>query len=361
MLKKTTLAIALSSLFLGATAQAVTIYEEGGDKLSLYGEAGVGGHFNPHYEYGEFMEYPLLGNEEYGSDRHYIDDSFATMGIKGNYQQFYYRLELDYERRNYGGGDGKMGLAVDKLFIGYHITKNHAIEVGVTDTAYDDYDKYGDFTFNTTVETGEAGDQANTIKYEGTINQFKLGISYSYQAQSSSGAALGDVTNGYVGYFGDTISAVVGIEYRSGSAGESRFGDQMLYGFGARYEVTDALSLGINAYIEDEKIGKKAPAGSAPVTVYNNYQTLRNQGALISGRYKFSEKWEVTASYNFEEYEKWSIYNFENGGKKHSWGDTRTWGTVGVNFRPLSLVILAIEADAGESAQDLYAYGRVYF
>ncbi len=372
MLKKTALALAVSTLFVGAAAHAATIYKnDNGDTLKLYGEVGVGGHFNPDYEYGEFVIPPLNDNQDgYGTDTSYIDDSFATLGVKGNYQAVFYRLEVDYERENWKYGSGDMVLAIDKAFIGYNITDNHAIEVGLTDTAFDDYDKYGDFTFDTTVETGEAGDQANTVKYEGKINNFKLGMSYSYQGESSSGAALGDIVNGYVGYFGKTVSAVIGVEQRAGSAGASKYGEQILFGFGARYNVNDALSFGVNGYIEDEDIANPDETRTIvnnsdninpDVKIYNDYQTQRNKGALVSARYKFSAKWEVTGSYNFEEYEKWAIKNVEHDVTPYSWGDERTWGTIGVNFRPSSSVIFAIEANVGEAAQDAYAYGRVYF
>jgi outer membrane pore protein F len=368
MLKKTALALAVSTLFVGAAAQAATIYEnDNGDTLKLYGEVGVGGHFGPNYEYGEFNKSPIEDNKKgYGDEeKNYIDDSFATLGVKGNYQEVYYRLELDYERENWVGGSGDMVLGIDKMFVGYKLTKDHAIEFGLTDTAFDDYDKHGDLTFDTTVETGEAGDQANTIKYEGKISNIKLGTSYSYQAESSSGAALGDVVNGYVGYFGNIVSAVVGVEQRAGSEGESKYGEQQLVGFGMRVNVTDAITLGFNGYIEDEdKAEESTPIDVTDplnkIKLYNDYQTFRNKGALVSASYKFTQKWELTGSYNYEEYEAWAIKNAERG-EDLAWGDNRTWGTLGVNFRPSRSVVFAIEGNVGEAAQDAYAYARVYF
>lgn len=359
MLKKTALCIAISTLFMGANAQAATIYEkDNGDSLKLYGEVGVGGHIGADTEYGEF----------YDNDKNYIDDSFATMGIKGNYDSVYYRLELDYERENWKYGSGDMVLTIDKMFVGYHITDNHAVEFGLTDTAFDDYDKYGDLTFDTTVETGEAGDQANTVKYEGNISNMRLGASYSYDAESSSGSRLGDVENAYIGYFGDTVGAVVGVEHRVGSDGESKYGEQKLLGLGLRVYVTDELTLGVNGFIEDEDIAETSTTVvdnsaniNADVKVYNNYQTQRNKGALVSASYKLTPKWEVTGSYNFEEYEKWAINNAQYGKADYSWDNERTWGTVGVNFRPSRSVIFALEGNFGESAQDAYAYARVYF
>ena len=92
MLKKTAICIALSTLFMGSNAQAVTVFEnKNGDTVKVYGEVGVGGHIGANNEYGEF----------YTDDKTYIDDSFATIGIKGNYDKTYYRLELDFERENY--------------------------------------------------------------------------------------------------------------------------------------------------------------------------------------------------------------------------------------------------------------------
>ena len=356
MLKKTTLAIALSSLFVGAAAQAATIYtHDNGDTLQLYGEVGVGGHIGADYEYGEFYE-----------DNNYIDDSFATLGIKGDYDAVYYRLELDYERENWRGGTGEMVLAVDKAFIGYHLNDDHALEFGLTDTAFDDYDKYGDFTFDTTVETGEAGDQANTIKYEGRYQNLKMGISYSYEAETSSGAKLGDVGNAYLGYFTKQFSAVFGIEQRAGSAGESKYGKQMLYGFGARYMVNDRLSLGINGFFEEEDLAQqKTPIDITDpeneIYAYNDFQTLNNHGALISARYLINKQWDMTGSYNYEAHEAWDIDGIYWDENDSSWGKDRQWATVGLNFRPSSSVVFALEGNFGEAAQNAYAYARVYF
>ncbi len=359
MLKKSTLCIALSTILAGATAQAATLYEkENGDNLKVYGEVGVGGHIGADYEYGEF----------YTDDKSYIDDSFATLGLKGEYEDIYYRLELDYERENWAYGSGDLELTIDKLFIGYKFYKNHAIEVGLTDTALDDYDKFGDFTFDTTVETGEAGDQENTIKYEGSFSDFKMGLSYSYEGESSSGSELGDIINGYVGYFSDYVDVVIGAETRSGSEGMSKYGEQTLFSLGLRAYITDDFAIGLNGYIENEDIAQTSTVISISndfeeTSSYNDYQTLKNQGALISARYTLNKKVEFTGSLNYEEYETWDI-NSAYGvspDDEYSWGKERIWGTLGVNFKPTSSVIFALEGNFGEAAQDAYAYARVYF
>jgi len=360
MFKKTAICLALSTLFSGVSAQAASIYEnDNGDHLKVYGEVGVGGHIGADYEYGEF----------YHDDENYIDDSFATLGIKGSEGSVYYRLEVDYQRENWAYASGDMELAIDKIFIGYRLTDNHAVEFGLTDTALDDYDKFGDFTFDTTVETGEAGDQENTIKYEGSFADFRMGASYSYEGESSSGSALGDIYNGYIGYFSEHADVVVGAETRLGSEGESKYGAQTLYTLGARLYINDALAIGINAYLENEDIAQRLSvidydAETDETTYsYNDYQTLENKGALISARYIFTPKFTFTASANYEEYEAWDIHSAYGVAPddQYSWGKERIWGTVGVTFKPSHSVVFAVEGNIGEAAQDAYAYARVYF
>lgn len=108
--------MAISSLLMASAAQAATIYEnENGDYLKLYGEVGVGGHIGANFEYGEF----------YTDEKSYIDDSFATMGVRGKNGRMHYRLELDYERENWQYGSGDLVLSIDKLFLGYDLLESN--------------------------------------------------------------------------------------------------------------------------------------------------------------------------------------------------------------------------------------------
>lgn len=352
----TQIAALVSALLCASTVQAATIYQDDqGNALNLYGEVGVGGHFGANYEYGEFY-----------ADQGYIDDAFATLGVKGNNGNLLYRLEVDYERENWAYGTGDMVLSIDKLYLGYALDDNHYVEFGLTDTAFDDYDKWGDFTFDTTVETGEAGDQDATVKYEGTYGSVKLGTSYSYNAESSSGSPLGDVVNGYLGYFGDHFSAVIGLEGRGGSEGESKYGEQKLVGFGMRYALTNSLLFGLNAFYEEEDIAQSKTAVDVTdpnnkIYAFNDYQTLKNEGALVSAKYILTEQWAFVGSANYESYEKWEADSEFWDGKDTDWGNSRTWGTLGVNFKPTRSSVIAIEGNLGEAAQDAYAYARVYF
>ncbi len=354
--KRTLLSCALLSLFASNTATAVTIYQaENGDNIQLYGEVGVGGHVGANYEYGEFYD-----------DKSYIDDSFATLGVKGQKDKMHFRLELDYQRENWKYATGDMELAIDKLYLGYELGSYGYIEAGLTDTAFDDYDRWGDFTFDTTVETGEAGDQDATIKYEGKFNKFKVGASYSYGSTSSSGANLGDIVNGYAGYFGDDFSAVIGLEGRGGADSSSKYGEQRLLGIGLRYRVTESLSVGANGFIEQEDIAQEKTVIDATdpdniIAVYNDYQTVEHYGALVSAKYQINKHWNVTGSANIEAYEHWDQESPYWDGKKTSWGKERSWMTVGVNYQPTSSTVIALEANAGEAAQDAYAYARLYF
>ncbi|PSW72340.1 hypothetical protein C9J41_17175 [Photobacterium sp. GB-50] len=353
--KKTLIAYALAGLF-STTSQAVTVYQnDNGDTVSLYGEVGVGGHIGADYEYGEFYE-----------DKSYIDDSFATLGVKGQKDKMHFRLEVDYERENWKYASGDMVMTLDKLFLGYELGQFGYVEAGLTDTAFDDYDRWGDYTFDTTVETGEAGDQDATIKYEGHFNHIKVGASYSYGAESSSGAELGDVVNAYVGYFGDGFSTVLGFEGRGGSNGTSKYGEQKLIGLGMRFDVTNRLSLGFNGFIEQEDLAQDKTNIDITdpdniITMYNDYQTVEHYGALVSAKYKINKQWDITGSANIEGYEHWDEESPYWDGKINSWGKERTWGTVGVNYRPTSSTVIAFEANAGDAAQDAYAYARLYF
>ncbi len=350
MLKKSTIAIALATMFSAGAVNAVTLDGASkGDHVRLYGEVGVGGHFetNPDYNHDEFWD-----------TKGYVDDSFATMGVEGQRQQFTYRLELDYQRRNWLGGDGEFELAIDKMYVGYKFTEQQWIELGLTDTAFDDFDHYGDFTFNKSVETGEAGDQENTIKYQADFGELIFGASYSYDGEHKSGAAQGDIINGYVGYMSDLFSVVIGLETRGGSNGVSKYGEQEQIGFGARLKVMPELVLGVNGFIEDEDLATRKSG-----EVYLDYQTFRNKGLTVSAKYDLTDRWEVISSVNHEEYEGWDLIgpNYDYSKLPPEYGKERRWASLGVNYRPARDIVLSLEGRVGEAPEAAYAYARMYF
>ncbi|SDJ49890.1 hypothetical protein SAMN04488540_1094 [Ferrimonas sediminum] len=350
MLKKTTVAIALATLFSAGSVNAVTFeLNDAGDYARLYGEVGVGGHIdtNPDYNHDEFYD-----------TKGYVDDSFATMGMEGQRGKYRYRLELDYQRRNWLGGDGEFELAIDKMYIGYAFTDHQWIELGLTDTAFDDYDHFGDFTFNKSVETGEAGDQENTVKYQADFDHLILGASYSYEGEHKSGALQGDIVNGYVGWMSDFLSVVVGLETRGGSDGISKYGEQQQVGLGVRLQVMPKLAFGFNGFLEDEDLATRKSGD-----VYLGYETFRNYGLTLTSKYDLNEKWEIIASANHEEYEGWDLIgpNYDYTDQPAEYGKERRWGSVGFNYRPAKDIVLSLEGRFGEAPEAGYAYARMYF
>lgn len=350
MLKKTTVAIALSSLFLANAASAVTLQEsDNGDYLRLYGEVGVGGHLgaNPDYNHDEFYD-----------TKGYVDDSFATLGVKGQRQNYIYRLELDYQRRNWLGGDGEFELAIDKMYVGYVFNEHHWIELGLTDTAFDQYDHFGDFTYNKSVETGEAGDQENTVKYEAEFDHIIYGASYSYDGKHKNGSPQGDIANAYLGWMSDIVSVVAGVETRAGSNGESRYGEQELVGLGMRVQITQDFALGFNGFLEDEDIATHQSGD-----VYLEYETFRNIGLVLSAQYFLNENWEFIASANHEEYERWDVEgpNYDYTKLPHVYNKDRRWASLGFNYHPAKDIELSLEGRFGEAPEAGYAFARIYF
>ncbi|WP_278183105.1 porin [Vibrio misgurnus] len=354
------LPLALSAVFLAlsASSHAARVYTaDNGDYIDVFGEVGVGGYLGTKPKF-----------KQYHSDDSFIDDSMATLGAKGKQGIFDYRVELDYERENWRGGSGDMALHIDKAWLGYRLNQYHYIEFGVTDTAFDDYDAFGDLTFDTGAETGEAGDQDKTIKYEGQYHNFAMGISYSYRGESSSGSAQGNITNGYLGYFGDAFSLVLGAEKRNGSAGESKYGKAQIYGIGARYALTEQLLIGVNGFIEYEQIGECTTTSDPWVDpkeeVCKRYQEHKNKGGLVSAQYSLNERWDVVGSLNYEEYQAWDRNDPLWAGDEVLWekiGRSRTYQTIGVRYKPSRSSVIEIEGNIGESYQDVYAKAKVFF
>ncbi len=214
-MKKVILAVAIASVC--GAANAATIYKnDNGDYAKVYGGMEIGG------TYALDKENHIHKNK----GNAYIDDSFLTIGIKGQTGDFYAKFELDAERQNWTL-DNQMRLVIDKAYVGYELpSKMGSLEVGRTDTAYDHVDAKGDFSNELAFGVSEAGDQDNTIKYQNQFDSWKVAVShslegfdgvmkddgtpdaYSYITDSRYGA----VTNGYVGYFGKSLTAFAGFE-----------------------------------------------------------------------------------------------------------------------------------------------------
>ncbi len=199
-MKQVILAVAIASVC-GAASAATVSKSENGDYLKVYGGMEVGGTF-----VADTDKSPLTRKETY------VDDSFMTLGAKGQTGNYFAKFELDAQRQTWTEKDG-FELVIDKAFIGYKMPdKMGSIEVGRTDTAYDHYDAFGDYTNNNSVEVGEAGDQDNTIKYRGQFGNIKIGVSHSLKGVDLTDRREGAVTNGYLGYFGDNFTVIGGAE-----------------------------------------------------------------------------------------------------------------------------------------------------
>ena len=169
-MKQSLLALTIASIFAAGAANAATVLKaDNGDFLKVYGGAEIGG--------------TLISDTDKtpkGQDSTYVDDSFMTLGAKGQTQNIYFKFEMDAERQDWNE-DNNFRLVIDKAYIGYKVTKNQSIEFGRTDTAYDHVDGFGDVTNELGAGISEAGDQDNTIKYQGQRGNVKVGISHSLE------------------------------------------------------------------------------------------------------------------------------------------------------------------------------------
>ena len=358
--RKTLLSLMVAAVLPVSASQAAVIYEETDQHLiELYGHVAVAGFFSTDSVYGEF-----------NNNDKFIDDTSATMGIRGFSGDFVYQLELDYDRENWKGGTGDMVLAFDKANIGYQITNNHLVEIGLNDTALDDVDGYGDLSYELGVSTPSAGDQANTIKYTYNNQLLQVSGSYSYKAESSSGALYGDVVNGYVGLLDSKASVILGMEYRAGSEGKSKYGEGKLYALGAQYQATPELTLGLNGYwleqdTAQDKSTVKPEEGYKPgIYQFNQYEQLTDKGLLLSASYMVLPEFELIASTNVEQRQTWDKYDEYWSGNEaqwREWGDKRYWHTVGFVYRPTRQSELGTEFSFGDAAQVAYAQAKIYF
>jgi len=311
-MKKTIIAVALTSLITGA-AQAATVYKaDNGDNVKVYGGAEVGGTFVSDTD-----------KTPFGPDTTFVDDSFATIGLKGQTGDFYAKFELDGERQDWTK-DNNMRIIIDKAYVGYNVTKGHSIEFGRTDTAYDHVDAFGDVTNELGLGISEAGDQDSTIKYRGKFGNVKVGIShsvegwdgdtddaghpvkYSYETDS----LFGQVTNGYIGYYGETFTVIAGAEE----------GDETsIYSLHGEVELGKITLAGL---VFDET--KNFDKGSDTNEV----------GVNLGGKYAMTEKLNLLANVNYSD--------------SDAFADEAYFGVVGAEYRYASNVKLAAEVAFGD-------------
>ncbi len=323
-MNKKVLAVVLSSLVAG-TAQAATIYKnDNGDNIKLYGGAEVGGTFVSDTD-----------KTPFGTDTTYVDQSFATIGLKGQTGGFYGKFEVDAERQDWTR-DNNLRLVIDKLMVGFNFNEHHALEFGRTDTAYDKVDSFGDLSNELSTGISEAGDQDNTIRYIGDFGKIKLSVSHSLEGWDGetndlnqpvkysyvTDSLYGAVTNGYIGYYGETFTVILagetGDETKIYSAhAEAKFGDFTLGGL-----------------VFDQTKN------------FNGGTDTNTFAANIGGKYALNEKTNLIATFNYEDIE---------GAE-----DQNIFGVFGADYMYAKNIKLAAEVAAGD-VMDNGESGALFF
>lgn len=310
-MKHKILALTIASIFAAGAANAATIMKnDEGDYLKIYGGAEVGGTIVSDKDKTPFGhdDHDSDGNYRYdvtGNDKRFVNDSFFTLGAKGQTGDIYFKFELDAERSDWTP-DNSMQLVIDKGYVGYNISKTQSIEFGRTDTAYDHYDAFGDFANELSAEVSEAGDQDDTLKYRAQYGNVKVGISHSLEGLDEEHKGKGDyitdsregsVTNAYVGYFSKNYTVIAGAEtvddrgeifsihsevnmdalsfggFVSLSDKEKDNDDSYTYVLSAKYALTDKLNLIATGNMYDHD---KSTKDANWVVVGAEYQYARN-------------------------------------------------------------------------------------
>ncbi|WP_256384293.1 hypothetical protein [Photobacterium toruni] len=313
-MKKKILVIAISSLFMSTFAQSATIYKkDNGDRLDIYGGAEIGGTIVTNRDKSPFGD----------KSKSYVDDSFGTIGIKGQTNKFYAKLEIDAERTDWTY-ENNFRLVIDKAYVGYFLTDKQTVEFGRTDTAYDHYDAFGDFSNELADEVSEAGDQDNTIKYRGEFGALKVGISYSakgwdfeHDAQSlydengifikKRGSYItdsreGEVINGYAGYFTNNLTVI--------AAAETVHNRGELYSLHGKYKINKFAIGGFTSYSDRDGVNKNSMiyvlSGSYDITsqltgyvvgnIYNDDNNDKDdQHVVIGTQYMYAKNVKLVA------------------------------------------------------------------
>ena len=318
-------------ILISNAATSATIFEgEQGETLDFIGKFETGGYFGRKYN-------DVGGEWTYGSG--YVDDSFMSFSMTGKTGQVYTRLEFDVERQNWTA-DNEFQYVIDKAYAGWDFGNGHKIEVGRTDTAYDRYDSFGDFSVygdSGTADVEEAGDQDSTIKYEGEFKGIRMGISHSEEGwdENETDSREDRVVNGYIGYFTDSYTVLFGAEEVDNRGtiysvhGEAHIGDFALGGF----------------YSASDREEREA------------YNTLDSELQLISAKYNLTSKWMVALTYSVLDVEFETIETTESGFRV--WVDDE-WTEISTEYTYRPNVTFKMQlANGGESGS--YGYGKVEY
>lgn len=176
------------------------------------------------------------------------------------------------------------------------------------------------------VGISEAGDQDNTIRYTGDFGKIKLSVShsmegwdgtvdqhgipniYSYETDS----LYGQVTNGYIGYYGDSFTVIAGAEH----------GDETeIYSLHSQLKM-GKFTLGGLVFDETKNFNQDATTEAHEV------------GANIGGKYAITDKMNVLATFNYSD-----IDTYHN---------TAYYGVFGTEYMYAKNIKLAAEVAVGD-------------
>ncbi|WP_432468470.1 hypothetical protein [Agarivorans sp. Z349TD_8] len=327
-MKRSNLSLLICSLFAAGSLNAATIYQgEDGDSIDLIGSFEVGGYLGKDYnDNGEKWDY----------DSFYSDDTFMSFGFVVKTGQIFAHIDFDYERTPWTTKN-EFQQVLDKAYVGWEFENGDKIEFGRTDTAYDHYDQMGDFSVDGAAEVREAGDQDSTAKYRGSINNFKYGISYSTQGWDNykTDSREGEVINGYLGYFNDSVDVLLGAETVD-QRGE-------IYSVHARGWVGPVRLGGLVSLSDREE--------------EQGYDSKDALTYVASIGYDITDKIETNLVYSIVDVDTENRDMGDDGFR--TWVDD-SWVAISLNYKYRRNIVLKTEFVTG-GEQGSYGYGKVYY
>lgn len=318
-------------IILSSSALSATIYNgEYGETLDLSGRFETGGFFNR-----EFTD----AGDEWEDGEGFVDDTFMSFAIKGRTGHVYTTLEFDVERQTWTP-ENRFQYVIDKAYGGWDFGNGHRIEFGRTDTAYDRYDAYGDFSVygaEGAADVSEAGDQDGTLKYEGEMSNFRFGVSYSKKGSDGgeTDSREGQVFNGYVGFFSDQFTVLFGAEEADdrgniySAHGTVRLGD---------------LEIGSIISYSDRR---ERPA----------FNTLDSEMQVLSAQYHLRENLKVAMSYSNVDVDFETIETTEAGYRV--WVDDQ-WGSISAEYSYRPNAIFKVQV-VGDGEDGTFGYGKLVY
>ncbi|MCW4444944.1 porin [Vibrio splendidus] len=272
-MKKTLLALAIAAVSTSAFAVETSsqnskpVFEFDDmhkDQFSVSGAWGVGGYYD-------------TGTKAFYDD--WATGLTLAISYKNNRWVGYFETDLEL---NYSSDEQKVDIQsgpstdVDKAWLGF-TTDAGVISLGwENDTALDKVDGAGDFTYEFGASAGDASDGFNVAKFQGATSGIAYGISVFDTDDNRDKGEMG--YNGYIGVEQEMFNIYAGYEAREDS-------DYTVTSVSGNVTL-DKLKLGLNAWIDDGKVG-----------VENNTTDLKLTGFYASAGYALTEQLTLAAGY----------------------------------------------------------------